>query len=91
MANSPQSKKRARQAIRRTERNKPLKTSTSTYVKNVHKAAATGDKSLAEKAYLRAQAALDKLVMKGLMHKNRAARTKSRLVACVKKLSGAAA
>jgi len=50
-----------------------------TYLKNVVKAIASGDKSAAEAAYKQAVPALDQMAGKGLIHKNKAARHKSRL------------
>ena len=58
-----------------------------TYLKNVVKAIDTGDKAAAEDAYKAAVPMLDQMAGKGLIHKNKAARHKSRLNARVKTLS----
>jgi small subunit ribosomal protein S20 len=58
-----------------------------TYVKNVIKAVETGDKEAANAAFAKAQPIIDKAAGKGLIHKNKAARIKSRLVARVKAMS----
>ena len=55
-----------------------------TFVKNVLKAVETGDQTAAFEAYSKAQPVIDKAASKGLMHKNKAARIKSRLVARLK-------
>lgn len=79
MANTAQSKKRARQAIKRNEHNVPLRSTFRTAVKKVLAAVASGDKSAAEAAYKAAVSIIDKTENKGLIHKNKAARHKSRL------------
>lgn len=50
-----------------------------TYIKNVMKAVAAGDKDLASDAYKKAVPVIDSMIGKGLLHKNKAARHKSRL------------
>ena len=55
-----------------------------TYIKNVQKAIEAGDKSAAESAYKAAVPVIDSAAGKGLIHKNKAARHKSRLNAHVK-------
>lgn len=57
-----------------------------TYLKKVLKAAAAGDKSQAEQAYKAAVPVIDRMAGKGLIHKNKAARHKSRLNARVRAL-----
>ena len=79
MANSPQAKKRARQAETHRQRNAGQRSMMRTYVKNVLKAVSDGDKTAAEAAYKLAAPALDRMAGKGLIHKNKAARHKSRL------------
>ena len=88
MANTPQSKKRARQGVKRRARNAPQRSSMRTAVKRVIKAIATGNKTLAASEYQLATSSLDKLAGKGLIHKNKAARHKSRLSAQIKALIG---
>jgi small subunit ribosomal protein S20 len=81
LANSKSSKKRIRVAERRTERNKPLRTEARTFVKKAEVAIASGDATAAEAATLEAVSVLDRVANKGVIHKNNAARRKSRLVA----------
>ncbi len=79
MANSPQAKKRARQAEDRRLRNASRRSMMRTYVKKVIKAIASGDQSAAEQAYRVAVPVIDRTARKGLIHPNKAARHKSRL------------
>ena len=79
MANSAQARKRARQAETHRKRNAGQRSMMRTYLKNVVKAIASGDKTAAEAAYKAAVPALDQMAGKGLIHKNKAARHKSRL------------
>ena len=79
MANSPQAKKRARQAEKRREHNASRRSMMRTYVKKVIKAIASGDKAAAEQAYQVAVPVIDRTARKGLIHPNKAARHKSRL------------
>lgn len=81
MANSKSSKKRIRVAQRRHDRNKPLRTEARTFVKKAEVAIAAGDASAAEAATQEAISVLDRVANKGVIHKNNAARRKSRLVA----------
>ncbi|MDH3671783.1 MAG: 30S ribosomal protein S20 [Gammaproteobacteria bacterium] len=86
MANSPQARKRARQAQTRRPRNFSLRSKTRTYIKAVLQAIENNDKPAAEKAYKDAARVLDRVVTKGVLHKNTAARHKSRLSARVRTL-----
>ena len=79
MANSAQAKKRARQAERRRQQNASQRSEVRTYIKNVVKAVAGGNRSDAEQAYRAAVPVIDEMARKGLIHKNKAARHKSRL------------
>lgn len=79
MANSAQAKKRARQAEVHRRRNAGQRSMMRTCIKSVVKAVASGDKAAAEAAYKTAVPALDRMTGKGLIHKNKAARHKSRL------------
>ena len=79
MANSAQARKRVRQSIVRRERNVALKSKLRTFVKNVVKAIDVGDKALAGENYKIAVPIIDSSVSKGIIHKNKAARYKSRL------------
>jgi ribosomal protein S20 len=64
-----------------------LRSKYRTAVKNVEKAAATGDKAKTTEAFAKAQSVLDTVADKGIFHKNKAARDKSRLAAKVKALA----
>ncbi len=84
MANSPQSKKRARQNARRLEVNKARRSRIRTYLRKVEEAIASGDKDAATTALRLAQPELMRGVTKGVYHKNTASRKMSRLAARVK-------
>ena len=79
MANSAQARKRARQAEVNRKRNASQRSMLRTYMKNVIKAVEAGDAAAAQAAYSKAVPVIDKSVGKGLIHKNKAARHKSRL------------
>jgi small subunit ribosomal protein S20 len=81
LANSKSAKKRIRVAERKRERNKPLRTSARTFVKKAELAIASGDPDAAEAATREAASVLDRVANKGVIHKNNAARRKSRLMA----------
>jgi small subunit ribosomal protein S20 len=84
MANTPQSKKRARQNERRYAVNKARRSRIRTYLRKVEEAIASGDKDAAAEALKVAQPELMRGVTKGVFHKNTAARKMSRLSARVK-------
>ena len=86
MANSPQSKKRARQAEKRRNHNASMRSMVRTYLKRVIVAISSGDASAAQAAYNDAVPVIDRMADKGVIHKNKAARHKSRLNAQVKAL-----
>ena len=86
MANSPQSKKRARQNARRFAINKARRSRIRTYLRKVEEAIASGDRDAARAALQAAQPELMRGVTKGVYHKNTAARKMSRLSARVKAL-----
>ena len=87
MANSPQAKKRARQAEKRRTHNASLRSLVRTVIKKVNAAVITGDAEQAKTAYDSAVPVIDRLADKGIIHKNKAARHKSRLNAQVKALA----
>ncbi len=89
MANSPQAKKRARQAETRRSHNASLRSMVRTYLKKVNAAIESGDQEAAKAAYVTAVSALDRTADKGLYHKNKAARHKSRLNARIKAMAAA--
>lgn len=86
MANSAQARKRARQAEKNRQQNAARRSFMRTKLKTVIKAIATGDKAAAQEAYKAAGPALDRMAKEGLVHKNKAARHKSRLNARIKAL-----
>ena len=86
MANTPQSKKRARQNERRYAVNKARRSRIRTYLRKVEEAIASGDKDAASTALRAAQPELMRGVTKGVFHKNTAARKMSRLASRVKAL-----
>ncbi|WP_018274031.1 30S ribosomal protein S20 [Teredinibacter turnerae] len=87
MANSPQAKKRARQNDKARAHNASLRSMVRTYLKKVVAAIEAGDAEAAKKAYVAAVPVLDRMADKGIIHKNKAARHKSRLNAQVKGLA----
>lgn len=87
MANSPQAKKRARQAEKRRSHNASLRSLVRTVIKKVDAAVSTGDAEQAKAAYASAVPVIDRMADKGIIHKNKAARHKSRLNAQVKALA----
>jgi small subunit ribosomal protein S20 len=79
LANSPQAKKRARQAEVHRIRNTSDRSMMRTHLKKVVSAIAAGDKAVAEAAYKAAVPVIDKMARKGIIHMNKAARHKTRL------------
>jgi small subunit ribosomal protein S20 len=86
MANSPQSKKRARQNDARFQVNKARRSRIRTFLRRVEEALASGDKDASVAALKAAQPELMRGVSKGVFHKNTASRKMSRLAARVKAL-----
>ena len=86
LANIKSAKKRAIQAEKRRQHNAGRRSMMRTFIKNVVKAIATGDKPAAQEAYKKMEASVAKLSNQGLIHKNKAARHKSRLIAKIKAL-----
>ena len=87
MANSPQARKRARQNVTRRARNASHRSMFRTYLKKVEAAIDGGDQSAAREALTAAVPVIDRMAVKGIIHKNKAARHKSRLNARVQALS----
>lgn len=87
MANSAGSKKRARQAVKRRAHNGSLRSMVRTYLKKVDAAIEAGNKAEAQTAFVVATSQMDKAASKGIYHKNKAARHKSRLSAKIKALA----
>jgi small subunit ribosomal protein S20 len=86
LANTAQARKRARQAEDRRQRNAGRRSEMRTEIKKVVKAIEAGDKAAAAAALKSATPLLDSLATKGLIHKNKAARHKSRLNAKIRAL-----
>ena len=86
MANIKSARKRARQAIIRRDHNMSLRTQVRTAIKNVKKAMASGNKEAAAKSLVESQRIIDRIVAKGILHRNAGDRHKSRLAHAVKGL-----
>ena len=86
MANSPQAKKRARQAVNRRSHNASFRSLVRTVIKQVNAAVEAGDADQAKTAYAAAMPVIDRMADKGIIHTNKAARHKSRLNTAVKAL-----
>ena len=86
MANIASAKKRARQSIKLRLHNASQRSMLRTHIKNVTNAIEAKDKKAAQSAYDAAVPVIDSMVSKGIIHKNKAARHKSRLNSHVKSL-----
>jgi small subunit ribosomal protein S20 len=84
MANIKSARKRAHQAIGRRAHNMKLRTEVRTAIKNVKKAVAAGNKEGAAKMMLQSQRVIDRIVAKGILHRNAGNRHKSRLAHALK-------
>jgi small subunit ribosomal protein S20 len=89
LANTPQAKKRVRQSEKRRQQNMSMRSQLRTSIKKIHSALAANDKNAANTSFREAQPVIDKMVSKGIIHKNKAARHKSRINAQIKKLATA--
>lgn len=87
MANSPQARKRAKQNSVRRLRNHSQRSTVRTAIKKLDAAIEAGDQAAAKAAYESSVSMIDKATVKGLHHKNRAARLKSRLNKRVKEMA----
>ena len=87
MANSALAKKRARQNVKARQHNASLRSMVRTYIKKVVNAIAAGEHAVASEAYKKAVPVIDRMADKGIIHKNKAARHKSRLNAHIKALA----
>ena len=87
MANTPQSKKRARQSDRRQDVNKARRSRIRTFLRKVEEAIASGNQETATAALKAAQPELARGVTKGILHKNTLARKMSRLTSRVKAIT----
>jgi small subunit ribosomal protein S20 len=89
VANIKSAKKRAKQAVVRNLRNNSQRSQLRTAVKKVLKALDANDAAAAQEAFNSAQPLLDRFSARGLIHRNKAARHKSRLTARIKALKAA--
>ena len=80
MANTVQAKKRARQAEKHHQHNASMRSMLRTYIKRVIKAIHSGDQVKAEAEYQIAVPIIDRMARKSIIHMNKAARHKSRLI-----------
>jgi small subunit ribosomal protein S20 len=87
MANSKQARKRARQSTARNAQNSSQRSRVRTAVKSVRKAIAAGDKQAAQDILSKATSVIDSIADKKVIHKNTAARNKSRLAAAIKAMA----
>jgi small subunit ribosomal protein S20 len=87
MANHFSALKRARQTEKRTAVNRAKTTQLRSSLRAMRESLAKGDKAAAQKTYRETVSALDKAIQKGVLHKNTAARYKSRLSARVKAIA----
>ena len=87
MANIASARKRARQSEHRRQHNAALRSELRSAVRNTRKAIAAGDKKAAAAALVKSQAVIDRVAAKGVVHRNAAARQKSRLAHAIKAMS----
>jgi small subunit ribosomal protein S20 len=80
-------RKRARQDVKLNAQNSSLRSQFRTVVKNIQKAVTSGDKGKAADLFKAGQSVIDSVADKGIFHKNKAARHKSRLAAKIKALA----
>lgn len=78
-----------RQAERRRQHNRPIQSAAKTFVRKARQAVAAGEVGEAQAAVVKAQAFLDSAATKGIIHKNNAARRKSRLMKRLNQLQAA--
>lgn len=84
MANIKSARKRAHQAVGLRAHNMKLRTEVRTAIKNMKKAVAAGNKDNAAKALVESQRVIDRIVAKGVLHRNAGNRHKSRLAHALK-------
>lgn len=87
MANTAQAKKRVRQAEKHRQHNASMRSMVRTCIKKVVLAIEEKNQPEAEKAYQEAVPMIDRMAGKGIIHRNKAARHKSRLLAHIRKLA----
>ena len=87
MANTVQARKRARQAIAQRAHNMAQRSELRTAIKKVRAAIAAGDKAAASGVFQASMSVIDRIADKKIIHKNKAARHKSRLSAAIKAMA----
>lgn len=87
MANTAQARKRARQATAQRDHNMSQRSELRTAVKKVRKAIEAGDKAAAQVVFQASMSIIDSIADKKIVHKNKAARHKSRLSQAVKAMA----
>ncbi len=87
MANTKQARKRARQSTARNQQNTAQRSKLRTAVRTVRKAIAAGDKQKAMDVFQKSTSVIDSIADKKIVHKNTAARNKSRLAAAIKAMA----
>jgi small subunit ribosomal protein S20 len=87
MANSAQARKRARQADKQRGHNTSLRSELRTAIKKVAKAIEVGDKAGAQTVFNESTRVVDSIADKKIIHKNKAARHKSRMSAAIKAMA----
>jgi small subunit ribosomal protein S20 len=87
MANTAQARKRARQSVKQNAHNTSQRSALRTAIKAVRKAIESGDKAAAAQVFQTSVSTLDRIADKKIIHKNKAARHKSRLAAALKALA----
>ena len=90
MANTAQARKRARQAVKLNAHNSSQRSALRTAIKTAQKAIDAGDKEAAASVFNNTVSVIDRIADKKRIHKNKAARHKSRLAAALKAMSAAA-
>ena len=87
MANTDSARKRSRQAEKQRRHNSGLRSTLRSAIKDVNKAISAGDKEVAKQALSRSSGIVDRIADKKIIHKNKAARHKSRLSAAIKAMA----
>ncbi|OGA20550.1 MAG: 30S ribosomal protein S20 [Betaproteobacteria bacterium RIFCSPLOWO2_02_FULL_67_26] len=87
MANIASARKRARQAEKHRRHNAALRSELRSAIRDVRKAIAAGDKKAARTVLQRASGVIDSIADKKIIHKNAAARHKSRLAIRIKAMA----
>lgn len=87
MANSAQARKRAKQSVSHRAHNASLDSRLRTAIKNARKAVGAGDKAAALAVFKDVTSTVDSIADKGIIHKNKAARHKSRLSAAIRAMT----